>query len=333
MNSISFIAIIGILYLLSISLWKKKYVPFTIEQSNSFKGILSILIVLSHLNFHAEMPLFLTITKWAGTKVALFFFISGYGLMASYRKKEQSYLQGFLGKRLWKIILPLLVITFFFLFTQFLDKGIFNLEIFQNLWIGLTPLPYSWFAYIILIFYLVFFVVFSTKWSLKIKIISMFSISLIISYLLYQKGFDRAWWVSNLAFPFGMLFQAQESRLIGWSRTKFGNILFVPICLGLAFIFAFFKIEFLYIFSYVFIVLAVVILLSYSGLSKGSIFNFLGKISYETYLIHGVLYFILRGNHIFIQNNWLYLGVSILSTIFLATLFHKLFNYIYTLKK
>ncbi len=333
MSSFSFIAIIGILYLLSITFWRKQYYPFTIDQANSFKGILSILIILSHLNFHAEMPQFLTITKWAGTKVALFFFISGYGLMASYQKKEQSYLQGFLGKRVWKIILPLLVITFFFMYSQYLDRGIFNLDIFKNLWIGLTPLPYSWFAYIILIFYLLFYLIYQLKWSLNIKLIGMFSVSLIVSAILFQKGFDRAWWVSNLAFPFGMLYQSQESRIIGFSRTKIGNVLFVPFCLALAFLFAIFKIEFLYIFSYVFIVLAVIILLSYSGLPKGNLFNFLGRISYETYLVHGLVYFIFRGNHIFIQNNWVYLGVSLFSTICLAYIFHQIFNYVYTLRK
>lgn len=332
MNSVSFILIIGILYLLSISFWRKRYVPFTINESSSFKGILSILIILSHVNFHADLPFFLTITKWAGTKVALFFFISGYGLISSFSKKGKSYLNSFFSKRVWKIIFPLVFISSIFIFLYYLDTGGFNGNLIKDLLKGITPLPYSWFAYIIIIFYTLFYFVFKTNFSIHTKSIILMLLAFIVSLILYKNGFDRAWWVSNLAFPFGMIYKLNENKIISISRTKIGNFAFVPVALIIAGAFAFLKIEILYVFSYIFIVLAVIVLLSYSGLPQGRLYNFLGKVSYETYLIHGGVYYLLRGNNIYIQNNYLYLIVTILLTLILAYIFNLFFTNVYKYK-
>jgi len=291
-----------------------------------------VLIILSHVNFHADLPVFLTITKWAGTKVALFFFISGYGLMSSYSIKGREYLKGFFSKRIWKIVFPLVFITAVFLLLYYIDSGLFNSDLLNDLLKGITPLPYSWFAYIIIIFYIFFYFVFLAKWSLQIKSIVMMILAFIFSIGLYHFGFDRAWWVSNLAFPFGMVYRLNEEKIIQISRTKIGNIVFVPSALLLAGLFAFLKIEILYVFSYVFIVLAVIVLLSYSGLPDGRLFNFLGKVSYETYLIHGAVYYLLRGNHIFIENSYIYLMCTILLTLLLAYIFNKFFSKVYKLK-
>jgi len=332
MNSISFIAIISSLYLLSITVLRKRYVSFSVEESSSFKGILSILIILSHVNFHADLPFFLTITKWAGTKVALFFFISGFGLMSSFIKKGNLYLKGFFTKRVWKILFPLVFITGFFLLIYYWDSGYFNVNFLKDLLKGSTPLPYSWFAYIIIIFYIFFYFVFLTNWSLQTKSLVMMLLAFLFSFGLYRLGFDRAWWVSNLAFPFGMLYKLNENRITHLSRTRLGRIGFVPTALIIAVLFAFLKIEILYVFSYVFIVLAILVLLSYSGLPKGKLFSFLGKVSYETYLIHGGVYYLLRGQYFYITNPYLYLLSTIILTLGLAYCFHHIFIRFYKIK-
>ncbi|VTP99968.1 Uncharacterised protein [Sphingobacterium daejeonense] len=48
-------------------------------------------------------------------------------------------------------------------------------------------------------------------------------LAFIVSLILYKNGFDRAWWVSNLAFPFGMIYKLNENKIISISRTKIGN--------------------------------------------------------------------------------------------------------------
>ena len=46
--------------------------------------------------------------------MAVFFFLSGYGLMVSLITKGQKYLDGFLKKRLLKIVLPLVLCSIVF---------------------------------------------------------------------------------------------------------------------------------------------------------------------------------------------------------------------------
>ncbi|AQX04960.1 acyltransferase [Elizabethkingia meningoseptica] len=327
MNSYSFIAIIGILYLLSITYCRNKYFPFTVQASSSLKGILSILIILSHINFHADLPVFLTITHWSGTKVALFFFISGYGLMASYQKKEENYLNNFLSKRIWNIIKPLLLITILFLAFNYLDTGVWMSNIFSDLLIkGNTPLPYSWFAYAIIIFYLLFYIVFRFSWRKEIKILWMFILTFGVTVFLWKIGYDRAWWVSNLAFPLGMVYQYKEKIIINISRTKFGNLLLVPLCCFAALLIAILKIDILYSFAYVFIALMVIVLISYVKMPQSFPFIFLGKISYETYLVHGAVLTLLRGQHIYIANGYLYLLTAIIVTVLMSYILNSVFS-------
>ncbi|AJW64747.1 Acyltransferase family protein [Elizabethkingia miricola] len=327
MNSYSFIAIIGILYILSITYYRNKYFPFTVKTSSSLKGILSILIILSHINFHADLPVFLTITHWSGTKVALFFFISGYGLMASYQKKEKTYLDGFLSKRIWNIIKPLLIITILFLACNYLDTGNWMPDILSNLVLkGNTPLPYSWFAYAIIIFYLLFYVIFRFGWDKEVKILLMFILTFGVTVVLWKINYDRAWWVSNLAFPLGMLYQYKEKVIISMSRTKFGNLLLVPLCCLVAFLTAILKVELLYSFAYIFIALMVIVLISYVKMPQSRPFTFLGKISYETYLVHGAVLTLLRGKHVYITNGYLYLFTAIIITVCISYILNSIFS-------
>lgn len=41
--------------------------------------------------------------------VSVFFLMSGYGLALSYAKKGDAYLNGFIKKRLWKLLLPFII--------------------------------------------------------------------------------------------------------------------------------------------------------------------------------------------------------------------------------
>ncbi|WDF68346.1 acyltransferase family protein [Sphingobacterium oryzagri] len=327
MNSKSFTALIIILYFLSITVLKKRHTRFDTTASSSLKGILSILIILSHINFHADLPIFLTITAWGGTKVALFFFISGYGLMASYLQKGASYLDGFLFKRLWKVVKPLFIVTISFLLLYYLDTGTFKGDLLNELITkGMTPLPYSWFAYAIIVFYLFFFLAFKSGSNDMLKIFITFGLTLLVTLVMKEVGYDRAWWVSNLAFPLGLFFRYKEKVIISYSRTRFGNLALVPLLCFLVLALVLLKIEILYAFAYVLIVMMIMILMSYVKLPSGPIFSTLGKVSYETYLIHGAVLTLLRGKHVYIMNGYLYLATAIILTLILSIITHSFFS-------
>lgn len=327
MNSYSLLALIIILYTLSLTLCRRNVFSLTRDRSTVLKGILSLLIILSHTNFHTDIPVFKTITNWGGTKVALFFFLSGYGLISSYLRVGSGYMDGFLVKRIWKIVKPLLVITLVYLGVVFLDKKTFPSDIIGALFLqGKTPLPYSWFVYVIILAYIIFFFVFRLQINVERKIAFVFIGLLLVSLGLYKLGFDRAWWVSNLAFPTGLVYGVYEEKLLSFSRQKYINLFLVPVCVLLAGVFVVPKIEFLYLFSYVFIAIFLFLLISYVKLPNGKVWHFLGNVSYETYLLHGALFSMLRGNTIFITNDYIYLLATIGCTLLFAFLFNQLFN-------
>lgn len=327
MNSYSLLVLIMVLYVLSVTWCRGAVIPLTRDRTTVLKGMLSILIILSHVNFHADIPMFKSITNWGGTKVALFFFLSGYGLINSYIRVGEGYMDGFLVKRIWKIVKPLLVITLVYLGFVFLDTGKFPDAIVEGLLLyGKTPLPYSWFVYVIVLAYISFFFVFRLKIRVERKIAFTFIVMLFISMGLYRLGFDRAWWVSNLAFPTGLIYGYYERQIVSFSRTKFGNLLLVPFCALMAVAIVALKVEFIYVFAYVFIVVFIFILISYVNIPNGRGWRILGDISYETYLVHGAMFSILRGNTIFIQNDYMYLAVTIFFTLLMAFLFNRLFN-------
>lgn len=327
MNSYSLLGLIFLLYTLSITICKSSLLPLTRDRSTVIKGILSVLIIFSHVNFHADIPIFKTITNWGGTKVALFFFLSGYGLLISYSKVGSKYLDGFFIKRIWKIVKPLLAITLIYLLILYIDKGYFPDNMMKNLIMsGVTPLPYSWFVYVIIVVYIVFFFVFRLKIDINKKIFLSFLGVFLISFCLYKFGYDRAWWVSNLAFPTGMLYAYYEKKLIKISRTRVGNLLLIPLCALSAMAIVLPKIEFLYVFAYVFISIFLLVLISYVKLPNGKFWHFLGKISYETYLLHGAVFTMLRGELIFIENKYIYLLTTIVLTLVLAYVFNNFFN-------
>ena len=86
---------------------------FDIKESNALKGILALGVVLSHLQIFCLKPHDYPIVNQfpVFAQVGVFFFISGYGLVAAYQKKGMDYLHGFLKHRLNKVVLPLVLAT------------------------------------------------------------------------------------------------------------------------------------------------------------------------------------------------------------------------------
>lgn len=107
------VAIPLICYLLSNARGKELNInELDVKTSLALKGILAILIVVTHLG--GELGIFNIInsqyTNFSTFAVSLFFFLSGYGLSKSYRIKGIGYLTDFLHKRAQRL-LPAFIIT------------------------------------------------------------------------------------------------------------------------------------------------------------------------------------------------------------------------------
>ncbi|WP_336837805.1 acyltransferase family protein [Sphingobacterium siyangense] len=327
---VSFALLIISLYGLSLyaSFHNKVYQPFDNEASQKLKGVSCLLIICYHLNFHVATPLVSFASNWGAPVVSLFLFISGYGLMASYLKKGPTYLNGFLNKRLWKIIKPLLLVTLVYQLAIYLDQGIFNTELlFDLINKGITPLPFSWFAYSIIIFYIFFFFAFRlNNSSLGSKILLMIIFSIIYMIILFRSEYERAWWVSSLAFPSGLIYRFREKEIIAVTHKTLYHFILAPLACIFIYSLVQTKIELLFPIVYFIIPALIVNLLSFLNWKNDKIFTYLGKISYEVYLLHGFWIYLLRGKHIFIASDYLYI-LTIFSFTFISAVFlHRLLN-------
>ena len=137
----------------------KKIDTLSIDNSNSLKGIMAICVVLHHLSQQTHS--ILIFLDFGAIAVGCFFFISGYGLYTSYEKKGKAYLMDFPQKRFKKLIIPFILVICLYqlwLFVLNVSKGIS----FDDLSVGHVNaiLPYSWYIFVIIIFYFTFYFAF-----------------------------------------------------------------------------------------------------------------------------------------------------------------------------
>lgn len=140
-----------------VKIWNSMHNLFIFDKSKTvfLKAVLPILILFHHLNGITKLEYLKPFGVVGIAVVSLFFFISGYGLLASFQKKGVQYLYDFLRKR----ILPIFCTYIGALALYLLFRAIIYSEtIFEYLKVtNFTDwLPYSWFVIELLIMYLLY---------------------------------------------------------------------------------------------------------------------------------------------------------------------------------
>lgn len=313
---------------------------FPKELSHVLKGILATIIVGSHLHYVTDIGIWNVFNKFGTSVVAMFFFISGYGLMTSLNKMGGvNYLKSFASKRLWGIVKPFAIITLLYMLVNWLFYNNVPDDILYNLYEkGRTPLPNSWFIFSLIYFYISFY--FSLKYirnkNTGIAIVFFLAISFIV-WCIY-KDYERAWWVCAFAFPSGMVY----------SQTKYKGLLnkwymFVIILL-IVFSTVYVNISYILPVAYIFIPVFILGLCNVSRFSifvkqiyhkenpnlfikiSKRIFDFMSGISYELYLVHGAIITLLNSNKTIHSSDYLFSLTVFSSSVFFAYIFHKIFN-------
>ncbi|WP_117879535.1 acyltransferase family protein [Aureibaculum luteum] len=286
--------------------------------STMLKGLLAVGIVLHHLAEKTNVIFIIDFFKYLGSPiVSIFFFISGYGLLNSLLIKKSNYLNTFLKKRFTTLLTPFLLAIFTFQICAYIDNQSININlIFKNLITGNTDslLPFSWYIFTIIFFYSIFYIVFKTKQGALLYGIFII-LFLSITYVIVLKYFNYGdwWYLSTFGFITGFFIKYFEN-LIDKKMLNFKYILLIVVIILLL-------IPILGVYSYLSMCLypiATFLFLKQFYFPRNKSLLFLGKISYEIYLIQGLSIFFLRGNHIFITNDYLYIILTIIITIPLA---------------
>lgn len=189
--------------------------PMGFETSREVKGIAIMAVLIGHMAIIFKL-LKLPVTEYLGAQgVELFLFLSAFGLTASYSKKG---LQGFFKKRLLVIFIPYLIFNVVRLPIEILGANIPMgiLDILKSLLaIKVEFDPSMWYVQYIIIWYIIFFVVYSIK-ALKInhKAYILLVIGLIflgVTMYIFNNNIDirhplKECASHHLAFPLGALF-------------------------------------------------------------------------------------------------------------------------------
>lgn len=128
--------------------------------TDKMKGVACIMVVIGHATFQLDGKGVFSLTWNLGfLALAIFFFVTGYGVITNIKNKEE-YLKGFLKKRLLTILIPFWLSNVFVLLINYYDNSIDF-----DLWAGLKyvlgiklMIGHNWYVQYIVCFYILFFI-------------------------------------------------------------------------------------------------------------------------------------------------------------------------------
>ncbi len=287
-----------------------------LSQTKAIQGVCTICIMLHHISQktcaswvpgqyvkHGLEPF----VNMGYLMVAVFFFYSGYGLYKS-NKSKPDYLKGFFGKRVLRILIALLSTSLIFVCAQVWNSiPVSPIPLPFTIGGALLPNKYSWYIYTIIIFYIVFYLAFRYCRSDRNAIIWVFVA--IVLYLVYCDWWMYGdWWYNTIImFGVGILFARYDKKIIGYMKKGYIPLFLLAVVLAIAFFWGgmhtnavlnswredynYGLMRWAHIFSQmlacIFFVLAI-LLLQLKARIGNRFLDWMGKITLEFYLIHGL---------------------------------------------
>ena len=274
--------------------------------------------------------------------------------MTSYLKKE-NYLKDFLNKRIMKIVIPYIIAIIFTILVYLLTGQLTPRKIFNSLVEGEPVVRFSWYVLAIIILYVVFYL--SAKFLKKKKMINIAVFGGTILYCIVVNnilGFNN-WWVNScFAFFIGIYWASYKEKYAITLKDK-NKIIRYAIMLSII-LFAIIGIQFftsgyaimdiindtdladdimrepIPVINMNIICIALLFVL-FTILEKmrlnDKVFTFLGNISFEIYLYHGLVMYLLRNPRFYCRIDYLYVILVIGLSIILAKLMNIANNKIY----
>lgn len=200
----------------------------SLEAGKSLKGVFALAVVFCHLAQNSEAGNLFRLSSHDGyLSVAIFFFLSGYGLQKQFINKE-NYKDGFLKKRLTPIVLPYVFISvaYWVMFRLIYDFTAGN--ILALFLIGEPIVWYSWYIVCILLFYVVFWLLMlicKRHFSLMITGSAIFcAIHILFCNMM---GWGIWWYTTTHILIVGVFWATYEEKLLSAIKRKYW-----PICLS-----------------------------------------------------------------------------------------------------
>lgn len=262
---------------------------FSAAETNWIRGLTPIGIVAIHTIeevYTGSNQMIQLFSKGGFLCVSIFFLLSGYGLISSVQKKEK-YLDGFLLSRGINILVPVYVTEIFYLIAKALSTG-FNLYDTAHFLNFLRYVSYSWYVLAIGVIYILFDLAYSLckEWGFQ-----MFVISLGFTYLMCL--------VFNVDIVF---YKCMPALIIGMCYAKWYSVVRTIMCKNFPLLIIIGGLSLFFLANlnkymnslltggFISGIFAFgICLMSAQFTIKNRITDYLATISYELYLIHGLV--------------------------------------------
>lgn len=323
--------------------------PFTKSDTNGLKGLFAILIFLHHISYKynafSSLPVLSLILNDIGSiGVGVFFFISGYGLMIN--RKRPEYAKNLLISKIPKLYLLHVFINLIYIIAN-IARGIsYDAITFITAGLGLDAFNdfvrangNSWYITSILIIYFIFAIthIICKKYNKSEKVFFiLFSLFTTITFGTFLLAFSYKFEKVSLYIRaiyclfFGILYFYFSQKTNNFLSKYFwyiigiivvAVILLIDIQMPLSegqILFTIIK-EFLL----PILIMALILTINQKITLSSLTLNFLGDISLEIYLFHGLIQEILFG---IISNQFLYTLTSLTVVIIMSTIVNKLYK-------
>lgn len=311
------------------------------ECSNCLKGIFAVCVLAHHLYQNSGLfqgtAIGSCLQALGYLSVSVFFFLSGYGLSASYRRGGEAYVGRFPRRRL----MPFYCFILFFTAVYFAKGVLFGrtysvCAIVKSLIFGGTIIANGWYLQIQLLLYLMFFATFRVAKESRTQLTAICLECLTLSAALYALDYYSWWFEGTFAFPAGMLWEMRESgkscherkkttafwqealicvlfggMIIGWKM--FDNANLALLCKMI---------------SAVLFPMAVAGAVRYIPV-ENRMTRWLGKYSAEIYVVQGLFLGLFHSQLLMIENPYLYVIAAGITTLAAAVLLHPVVQRIY----
>lgn len=330
-----------IVALVFVFLWKiefkkdinKEYL--SIKTSQGWKGFFALVVIYHHLSQNTVDGVFFRGFTLVGyLAVAIFFFLSGYGMQKK-NITDDNYNKTFLMKRMPTILIPYIIITILYWGLLALGGEVYSfLDILMSIVKGKPIAKYSWYIINIIFLYLSFYVLMKIiKKNHKYMILGAILLYVMWTCLCMKLSFGVWWYSSTQLFVVGIIWATYEQRIVEFIKAHF-NIISIVMIIAFAMSFLLDFVVSKFIISLILketaaVLFTILVLLFSMKFQIGNSFmDFFGKISFELYLTHGLFVILCGKDFLGIDNNLLY-SISILFlTIIFSFAYHKLCKFL-----
>lgn len=300
---------------------------FDLNTTTAMRGFWCLIVMLVHVPEANQNQIQDMIGSFAYIGVTFFFMTSGYGLMLSVKRTDAGQMSwGFWKRRLPKLLVPMFVAN---ILATIVDAMAGEARI-QDVF-SLNP-----FVRQLLLFYLTFWAVFHMPFLGNLKKQRIVCVAVVVISLLIYFTDVGGWAVESLGFVYGILLADWKEKFSIKAKQHWGKGLAVLmaccLCLGILYLKAK-HVIFLgdYLLKIV-LGIAILLLILWANVKYpvGNVAGrFLGKISYEVYLIHGFVFEQLQ--HILTGvDSGCYIVISIIATVILSVAIYGISELVFT---